>query len=450
LSPFTLSNIRLFILFRVLFNARFYYPVFTVLFLDYGLTIEQFALLNTVWAFTIVLAEVPLGVVADIIGRKRLLVGTSLLMVSEMSLIAFVPLGSISLVFWAFFINRVLSGLAEAMASGADEAMAYDTLVEAGMRDQWSRVLDVQMRAQNVGYIFAMTVGAVLYDPGMVNWFFQVMGSSVVFSQQITMRFPVYLTLVLGALALVVTMKMQDPLQEEECSEHDCDVSIIGMTKRTLAAGKWIVQTPMALAIILFAMSFDHILRMLVTMTSQYYRLIQIPEALFGVLGSAVAVFGLIVPRIARAMTDYFTPAQNTLWVAGLSFVSLIGLVFFIPYLGLVPMMMVFVGMMLTSFFTSYYLNNITSSSQRATVLSFKGLAFNLAYGFIGIFYALLIQFLRMEKREAFPEGAAQLIENEAFKSSIAWFPWYLAAVLVIICFLILPRLKKSEMKNMG
>ena len=55
-SPFALANVRRFIAFRAFFNARFYYPVFTILFLDYGLTIEQFALLNTVWAFTIVLA----------------------------------------------------------------------------------------------------------------------------------------------------------------------------------------------------------------------------------------------------------------------------------------------------------------------------------------------------------------------------------------------------------
>jgi MFS family permease len=428
-----------------LFNARFYYPVFTVLFLDYGLTIEQFALLNTVWAFTIVLAEVPLGVVADIIGRKRLLVGTSLLMISEMSLIAFVPLGSISVVFWAFFINRVLSGLAEAMASGADEAMAYDTLVEADMRGEWSKVLDVQMRAQNVGYIFAMTLGAVLYDPGMVTWFFSLLGSSVEFSQQVTMRFPVYLTLVLGVFAWFATIKMQDPLQGNDSKGDKNDVTILEMTKRTLAAGSWILRTPMALAIILFAMTFDHILRMLVTMTSQYYRLIEIPEALFGVLGSAVAVLGLVVPRIARAMIGRFTPAQNTCIVACLSFISLIGLTFFIPYLGLVPMMMVFVGMMLTSFFTSYYLNDITDSSQRATVLSFKGLAFNLAYGLIGIFYAMLIQYLRLDSKETFPDWSEQLIENQAFISSIAWFPWYLGGVLFFICLITLPRLKKSD-----
>ena len=163
-AVFSLANIRLFVAFRVVFNARFYYPVFTILFLDYGLTLEQFALLNTVWALTIVLAEVPSGALADIIGRKQLLVTTSLFMIAEMALIAFVPLGNPRAVFYAFLVNRVLSGLAEALASGADEALAYDTLVERGLATEWPRVIELQMRAHNVGYIVAMTLGAAVDD----------------------------------------------------------------------------------------------------------------------------------------------------------------------------------------------------------------------------------------------------------------------------------------------
>ncbi len=73
-SPFKINNIRLFIAFRIFFNCRFYYPIFTILFLDFGLSIDQFALLNVAWAVTIVLAEVPSGAMADIIGRRNLLV----------------------------------------------------------------------------------------------------------------------------------------------------------------------------------------------------------------------------------------------------------------------------------------------------------------------------------------------------------------------------------------
>jgi hypothetical protein len=37
---------RRFVLFRVLFNSRFYYPVLAVLFLDLGLTATEYTLLN--------------------------------------------------------------------------------------------------------------------------------------------------------------------------------------------------------------------------------------------------------------------------------------------------------------------------------------------------------------------------------------------------------------------
>ena len=67
-------NVRLFIWFRLLFNCRFYYPIFTVLFLDLGLSIGEFAALNVIWAVTIVLLEVPSGALADQFGRRRLVV----------------------------------------------------------------------------------------------------------------------------------------------------------------------------------------------------------------------------------------------------------------------------------------------------------------------------------------------------------------------------------------
>ncbi len=86
------GNLCRFIIFRLLYTARFYYPVFTILFLDYGLTLEQFAILNIVWSLTIVLAEVPSGALADMVGRKRLLVFAASLMVIEMALIVFLHL----------------------------------------------------------------------------------------------------------------------------------------------------------------------------------------------------------------------------------------------------------------------------------------------------------------------------------------------------------------------
>ena len=107
-SPFDIKNIRYFIAFRIFFNSRFYYPVFTILFLDFGLTIEQFALLNAAWAASIAALEVPSGALADVIGRKRLLVLTGIIMVFEITLLCFAPKGSVTLLFYTLTLTNSL------------------------------------------------------------------------------------------------------------------------------------------------------------------------------------------------------------------------------------------------------------------------------------------------------------------------------------------------------
>jgi hypothetical protein len=62
---------------------------------------------------------------------------------------------------------------------------------------------------------------------------------------------------------------------------------------------------------------------------------------------------------------------------------------------------------MALGFMTSYYLNALADSEQRATVLSFKGLAFNLGYGFNSLLFALLLQAFRdsAHRKQAIAQG---------------------------------------------
>ena len=66
-------NWRRFVLFRVLFNSRFYYPVLAILFLDLGLSATEYTLLNFAWAISIVFTDLPAGVLADVLDSRRLL-----------------------------------------------------------------------------------------------------------------------------------------------------------------------------------------------------------------------------------------------------------------------------------------------------------------------------------------------------------------------------------------
>ena len=434
-SPFAIRNVRLFIAFRVFFNARFYYPVFTILFLDFGLTLEQFALLNAAWAAAIVLLEVPSGALADTFGRRNLLIGTGVLMVIEIALLCFVPLGNAKLLFVVFLINRVLSGSAEAAASGADEAIAYDTLKHQGNARDWPRVLAKQMRMQSIAYIGAMSLGAAVYDPVLMQHVVDMLGLKIHLVQDLTLRFPLYLTLVFAVMTLLTTLQMQEQqLAEPECKPAEaCRNSLVGAIKKTLQAGGWILKTPFALVVILAGLMFDNCIRMVITLGSQYYRLIHLPEASFGLIGSGLAVLGLVIPGLAYKMVNRHSPASNLGVLAALTLLGLIGMTFFLPIIGLIPIVLLVAVMYFDRFFQSHYLNRITASHQRATVLSFKGLSFNLAYGLIGILYAVLLAFLRPKTASSFAGLNHTDLESAVFIKSMGWFPWYFLLTLAVL-----------------
>lgn len=418
-SPLAIPNIRRFVAFRIFFNARFYYPVFTILFVDFGLSLSQFALLNAVWAATIVALEVPSGALADLLGRRRLLVATSIIMVVEVLILCIVPRGRPELLFAVFVANRILSGAAEAAASGADEALAYDSLKALGREAEWGRVLEIQMRFQAAAHIVAMAIGAAVYDPVFMQRLAGWLNLPVVLEQADTLRLPLWLTLGMAAGALVATLGMTESPAAGD--ERAASLPLGRAFSLTLDAGRWILATPFALAVILCGMFFDHVLRMMVTLISQYYRLIQLPEASFGLIGAAMAGLGMVMPRVARVMAESLSPGVNLAVLGGLGFLALAAMVPAVPVLGLVPAAVLFAGMVLNGFFLSHYLNRIADSRRRATILSFRGLAFNLAYGAIGVFYALLLSHLGGS-----PDPAAGFSEAETvFALSLKWFPAY-------------------------
>jgi len=421
-SPFSYTNIKCFLAFRVLFNARFYYPVFTILFLDMGLTLEQFALLNAAWAATIVLSEVPSGALADRWGRKRMVQLAATLMVLEMALLCLTPQGSSSYLFWIVLLNRMLSGVAEAAASGADEALAYDTLVDNKQKDQWPRVLTALMRLQSLGFVIAMSLGAAIYDPDLVQSVAHWLGWTREWSQSDTLKWPLYLNLGTALIAFLIVKKMKDPPLHTQVG---LESSSTGAWKETVKAGFWVLRTPIPFLLLLAGLFYDSITRLFATLTSEYYRLIDIPEGYYGLIGSGVAFLGLILPWLARVMVEKFTMRTNAvllaLWIA----FSLYGLSLLLPLTGLVFAVGTLVSMQFTGFFVSHYLNQVVDSKHRATVLSFRGLANNLAYGALSLVYAGLINWMRTQ-------GASG---DEAFAWALYWFaPYFLFSFFILFC----------------
>ncbi|PCI77599.1 MAG: MFS transporter [SAR86 cluster bacterium] len=430
------GNLRRFIIFRLFYSARFYYPVFTVLFLDYGLTLEQFAILNIVWALTIVLAEVPSGALADSVGRKRLVVFAAIMMVIEMGLIVFAPIGASPLLFLLFLANRICSGLSEAAASGADEALAYDSLKALGREDDWARILQRTTQVVSVGFFMTMILGAFAYDPNMVNGLLSAIDPQWQLSNNLVIRLPVILTLVTSFIVLGTALGFHDiDIEEDKPSEskQQTGTSLLEPFRKIVIAAKWTVGHRFVLFVILAALALDSVGRQFAVLASEYYRVIDIPVSWFGFIGAGMSLVGMVNAIFSRYLVTNHSPLFNFLTLSGLLMAGLIGLGFAIPYYGVIFAVGAFAMMGMVQFQSSYYINKEVDSVHRATVLSFKGLALNLGLGFASLLYTAYVVLLRTRQEGVVPE---ETLRDLIFLDALRGFPIYFLALFLILMLL--------------
>ena len=434
-------NVRAFTLFRMFFSARFYYPVYALLFLDYGLTLEQFGILNGIWAATIVLLEVPSGALADTLGRRKLLIATGIFMVLEMLVLLVAPIGGGTLLFCLFVLNRLLSGAAEAAASGADEALAYDSLKAAGQESRWGHVLERVQRDTSLAFFFAMMIGAAVYDAEMVNAVLQFFGSARLVASEQLIKVPIFLSFLSSLIVLAMALRMQEAPLAAHVSVR---ATLAKSWRQSIAGSKWVWVTAFPFGVLLAAMVLDSVVRQFLTLASQYWRVIELPIASYGLIGSAMALMGVCVPRFARMLADKYSPMQNFLFVSVGVLLGLVGLALAIPYWGILPTILLYAGIQMTGYFVSRYLNEAAPSEQRATVLSFRGLSTNFVFGAVALMYAGLIASIRGGHLQEGTEAGA-VVEQVVFVESLGWFPGFFLALL--LSALLLHRLRFRRLK---
>lgn len=414
------GNRKRFIAFRVFFNARFYYPVLAVLFLDLGLSAAEYSLLNFVWALVIVCAEVPSGALADRIGRRPLVIAAAICMVLEMlALLAAPANGGVTLLLLCL-VNRVLSGAAEALASGADESLAYDSLAFEARSAEWPQVLADVMRWQALGMLIALPLGAAVYDPQLVNAALDWLGSAVRVDQALTLRLPIALNLVSALIVLWLALGMSEAPRDTPRR-----VNVACAWDDIVASGRWILRTPLALFAIVGGVLIDSVIRLLLTFNSVYFRLIDLPAASFGVIGALLAGLGLLIAPLVRRLEQRASALRNYAIIAALALVGLTGVAFKVPLWGVLFSLPLAAAMAALGFFMSNTLNALVVPDQRATVLSFKGLVFNLGYGLASLIFGLALRSLR--------DGGSA---DQAFADAIAVLPLWLAFTLALLALL--------------
>ena len=109
-------------------------PIIVLFFQEHGLTLTEVMILQSVYSFSVALFEIPSGYIADIFGRKRTIVLSTIF--TFIGFLVFSFYGG----FYAFAIAQVLVGIGGSLMSGSDSAIIYDTLLETNSKTTYTKI----------------------------------------------------------------------------------------------------------------------------------------------------------------------------------------------------------------------------------------------------------------------------------------------------------------------
>ncbi len=118
----------------LLWNTQPHLVVFTLLFLQKGISLSQFFVIESIGALTAFLLEVPTGILADRLGRKLSVVASLVLA------LIINPIFILANSLWLLYAASILGGISGALRSGADEALFYDSLKDLRREAEYTRL----------------------------------------------------------------------------------------------------------------------------------------------------------------------------------------------------------------------------------------------------------------------------------------------------------------------
>ncbi len=182
------------------FSALYFYSHVGTLYLQArGLNFLQITSIGSIIMFTIFIAEVPTGVVADAIGRKfSVILALFLQLIGEILYI-------FSSSYIAFIGIAVVAGIGFAFASGCIEALIYDSLSGKNKEKAMQKAMGLKGSAYQLAFFISPFVGSALIQTFSIPSFIQA----------------VVLTAGSVGLALCVAFFLKEPKKEYNHTEQN-------------------------------------------------------------------------------------------------------------------------------------------------------------------------------------------------------------------------------------
>ena len=348
------SNIWKLYVVQGLRSMFFMVPILILFFQDYGLSMQEILLLQSIFALGIIMFEIPSGYFSDVIGRKKTIISGCILGFIGLSIY------SIAHEFWGFLIGELIIGFGMSLLSGTDSAMLYDTLVEIHKKDTYKK-----------------TEGKIMAMNSIAESFSSVVGGGVAL---ISLKVPLYIEMITAFLAIVFAFTLIEPKRQKYENKNGAMQEIFNIIKYSVYKNKKLIWLIIYTGII--GASFSVVMWMI----QPYFKLVGVPLEYFGVLW---AVFTLSIGMFA-VLSDYFEKIVGKsillILLTGVSIIGYIVLSIFQSLWVVIFFLLFYFTIGISTPLVRYYININITSDKRATVLSFKSLVGRLLFIIIGPF----------------------------------------------------------------
>ena len=256
LKPLTKRLLPLYIA-KFLRNFIFWYAIEKLFMTTIGYTDATIGVMAGVYSIMSVAMEVPSGILADRWSRKGVMILSAVCMVlsSYIGWVSYsVPMFLVSAIFWGFF---------DALASGTDSAMLYDTVLEEqGHTDNYEKISGRFEAIGGLALIASAVIGGLIGD-------------------HLTLRYAFLLSVIPATLAIISLLFYK----ETKFHKQSADTHIIAHTKGTFKA---VLRNPNLIWLLVTMLALSTINSLNGELYQLWYLALRPPATLYGIAGAII------------------------------------------------------------------------------------------------------------------------------------------------------------------
>jgi len=326
-------------------------PVIVLFYKSNGLTMKDIFMLQSVYSLTLMTLEIPTGYFADKAGRK-----TSILLGSMLGFSGYLVY-SFSFGFWQFVIAEVILGVSQSLVSGADSAMLYDTLAVAKQNDKYTQLEGRVTSIGNFGEAFAGIIGGLLAASSL--------------------RTPFYIQTCVALIALPAAVLLKEPPVKSiklKPGFREIGRIIFSVLHKDVKL-KWNT---------LFSAITGAATLTMAWFAQPYFGMINLPVSLYGVVWAVLNLSVGLAAVYAWRFEKRFGPAKTVTAFTLSIFISYLLLTILPGYAGFGILLIFYLARGIATPTLRNYINVITTSEVRATVLSVRNFLIRLIFAVTG------------------------------------------------------------------